>query len=359
MTELSKASMIPEPALQEVFDRGIGAWKTNISSVRLQKDFSKNPNTKKYPRSARLGKEQWALARVYSFIDRGKTYQTADNDIAQKYNIERTKNINTKYKMPKPRGGAMFGQYPAVNTLYDEADAFQRAITNDNMTSERRKATLSNNKNAMASALAENQVADVKLLNEVKQGGSHKSQHIKYMLGHLKERNKGYVKPFEPFRPNMVKNVANSPFIKNLQKAHSAPKAPAKRKAKAEPVAEEAPAPAPASAPVDKKARAVALKAEGLSTRAIAKKLVEEGYTKVSPSTVVNLLKGSGIKEMVEEYRENQRPKYHAMGGSFMGDLFSRKSNKQMMEEKGIPSNSFTRWISGTGYDEHPEDFFF
>jgi hypothetical protein len=339
MTELSKASMIPEPALQEVFDRGIGAWKTNISSVRLQKDFSKNPNTKKYPRSARLGKEQWALARVYSFIDRGKTYQTADNDIAQKYNIERTKNINTKYKMPKPRGGAMFGQYPAVNTLYDEADAFQRAITNDNMTSERRKATLSNNKNAMASALAENQVADVKLLNEVKQGGSHKSQHIKYMLGHLKERNKGYVKPFEHFRPNMVKNVANSPFIKNLQKAHSAPKAPAKRKAKATPVAVEevAPVPAPASAPVDKKARAVALKAEGLSTRAIAKKLVEEGYTKVSPSTVVNLLKG----------------------GSFMGDLFSHKSNKQMMEEKGIPSNSFTRWISGTGYDEHPEDFFF
>ena len=266
--------------------------------------------------------------------------------------------------MPKPRGGAMFGQYPAVNTLYDEADAFQRAITNDNMTSERRKATLSNNKNAMASALAENQVADVKLLNEVKQGGSHKSQHIKYMLGHLKERNNGYVKPFEPFRPNMVKNVANSPFIKNLQKAHSAPapKAPAKRKAKATPVAvEEVVAPAPASAPVDKKSRALALKAEGLSTRAIAKKMAEEGYKKVSPSTVVNLLKGSGMTEMLEEMKKK---KFLASlpttkGGSFMGDLFSRKSNKQMMEEKGIPSNSFTRWISGTGYDEHPEDFFF
>ena len=327
MTELSKASMIPEPALQEVFDRGIGAWKTNISSVRLQKDFSKNPNTKKYPRSARLGKEQWALARVYSFIDRGKTYQTADNDIAQKYNVERTKNINTKYKMPKPRGGAMFGKTPAVATLYDEADAFQRAITNDNMTSERRRATLTNNQNAMASALNENKVADVKLLNEVKQGGSHKSQHIKYMLGHLKERNKGYNKPFEPFRPNMVKNVANSPFIKNLQKAHSAPapKAPAKRgkKAKAEPVAEEAPAPAP-SAPVDKKSRAIALKAEGLSTRAIAKKLVEEGYTKVSPSTVVNLLKGSG----------------------------SAYTNAQSHPKD-------TMRVMGHGYDEHPEDFFF
>jgi hypothetical protein len=147
------------------------------------------------------------------------------------------------------------------------------------------------------------------------------------MLGHLKERNKGYVKPFEPFRPNMVKNVANSPFIKNLQKAHSepAPKAPAKRgkKAKAEPVAEEAPAPAP-SAPVDKKSRAIALKAEGLSTRAIAKKLVEEGYTKVSPSTVVNLLKGSG----------------------------SAYTNAQSHPKD-------TMRVMGHGYDEHPEDFFF
>jgi hypothetical protein len=317
----------------------------------------------KYPRSARLGKEQWALARVYSFIDRGTTYQTADNDIAQKYNIERTKNVNTKYKMPKPRGGAMFGKTPAVATLYDEADAFQRAITNDTITSERRKMVKSNNDSAMASAMAENKVADVK---EVATGGkrSHKAQHIRYMLGKLKERNSGYVKPFEPFRPNMVKNVANSPFIKNLQKGATAPspKAPAKRgkKAKAEPVAEEAPAPAPA----DKKSRAIALKAEGLSTRAIAKKLVEEGYTKVSPSTVVNLLKGSGrFADMMKEQKEKAfRASLPTMkGGSFMGDFFSTKTNKQLLAEKGIDVDKkpFLKWLTGSGYDEHPEDFFF
>ena len=316
MSELSKASLIPEPALQEVFDRGIGAWKTNISSVRLKKDFSKNPNMGKYPRSARLGKEQWALARVYSFIDRGETYQSADNDIAQKYNIERTKNVNTKYKMPrKPRGGSILGAIPAVSTLYDEADAFQRAITNDTISGERRKMVKANNDSAMASARAENAVADVK---EGATGGkrSHKAQHIRYMLGKLKERNDGYVKPFEPFRPNMVKKTENSPFIKNLQKATTAPspKAPAKRGKKAKPVVveeeEEAEVEEVApSAPVDKKTRAKALKAEGLSTRAIAKKMSEEGYTKVSPSTVVNLLKGSGM--------------------------------------------------CGSGYDEHPEDFFF
>ena len=65
--------------------RGIGAWKTNISSVRLKKDFSKNPNVKKYPRSARLTKEQWAFARIYSFVMGGKTQKTADKDLWDKH----------------------------------------------------------------------------------------------------------------------------------------------------------------------------------------------------------------------------------------------------------------------------------
>jgi hypothetical protein len=86
LEELAEHTDLPIEALQEIFNRGIGAWKTNISSVRL-KDFSKNPNLSKYPRSARLGKEQWAMARVYSFVDKGKTFHTADSDIARKYNI--------------------------------------------------------------------------------------------------------------------------------------------------------------------------------------------------------------------------------------------------------------------------------
>ena len=86
LEELAEHTDLPIEALQEIYNRGIGAWKTNISSVRL-KDFSKNPNLSKYPRSARLGKEQWAMARVYSFVDKGKTFHTADADIARKYNI--------------------------------------------------------------------------------------------------------------------------------------------------------------------------------------------------------------------------------------------------------------------------------
>ena len=86
--ELARLTHLPIEALQESYNRGVGAWKTNISSVRLLKDFSKNPDTKKYPRSARLPKEMWGMARVYSFINRGKTFYTADRDIAKKYDIE-------------------------------------------------------------------------------------------------------------------------------------------------------------------------------------------------------------------------------------------------------------------------------
>jgi len=81
--ELSKITGISSRILQEVYNRGIGAWKTNIESVRLKKDFSKNPDTVKYPRSSRLSKEAWAMARVYSFIDRGVTFFTADSDLTE------------------------------------------------------------------------------------------------------------------------------------------------------------------------------------------------------------------------------------------------------------------------------------
>lgn len=85
--ELAKIMDLPVEALQEVYNRGTGAWKTNISSVRLKGDYSKNPNLKKYPRSARLGKEEWSMARLYSFLNKGKTFYTADADIARRYKI--------------------------------------------------------------------------------------------------------------------------------------------------------------------------------------------------------------------------------------------------------------------------------
>ena len=68
ISEIAKITGFKKNVLQQVYNRGIGAYKTNLSSVRLKKDFSKDPNLKKYPASARLTKEQWANSRIYGFI---------------------------------------------------------------------------------------------------------------------------------------------------------------------------------------------------------------------------------------------------------------------------------------------------
>jgi len=52
--------------LQEVYNRGIGAYNTNPVSVRLKGSFKKNVAA---PMSKKLSKEQWAMARIYSFLD--------------------------------------------------------------------------------------------------------------------------------------------------------------------------------------------------------------------------------------------------------------------------------------------------
>jgi hypothetical protein len=70
--EIARLSGMPRPALQEVYNRGIGAYKTNPSSVRPQ---VKSP-------------EQWALGRVYSFVQKKPTtFGGVDMYIAKKYNL--------------------------------------------------------------------------------------------------------------------------------------------------------------------------------------------------------------------------------------------------------------------------------
>jgi len=60
---------IPKRILDAVFDRGVGAFKTNRASVR--------PSVK--------SKEQWAMGRVYSFIMKQPgTWGRADKDLADK-----------------------------------------------------------------------------------------------------------------------------------------------------------------------------------------------------------------------------------------------------------------------------------
>ena len=82
METIAKLSGVKKSILQKVFQRGIGAYKTNIESVRLKsgkKDYSvRDPKRKMSP-------ERWAYARVYSFVGGGKTQSTADKDLWEKH----------------------------------------------------------------------------------------------------------------------------------------------------------------------------------------------------------------------------------------------------------------------------------
>jgi len=76
LSEIAKITKVKKSILQESYDRGIGAWKTNIQSVRL-KSGKKDPSA---PRSAKMSKEAWSYARVYSMLMGGK----ADPDLQRK-----------------------------------------------------------------------------------------------------------------------------------------------------------------------------------------------------------------------------------------------------------------------------------
>jgi len=65
--KIARQSGISINIINQVYDRGIGAYNNNLASVRLKGSFKKNPDLRKGA-SMRLSKEQWALARVYAFV---------------------------------------------------------------------------------------------------------------------------------------------------------------------------------------------------------------------------------------------------------------------------------------------------
>jgi hypothetical protein len=82
LEELSNISNIPLEILQEIYNRGIGAYKTNLKSVRLKGSYIKNVDA---PPSQKLSKENWAFARVYSFINTYKSNKLKhDIDLKEK-----------------------------------------------------------------------------------------------------------------------------------------------------------------------------------------------------------------------------------------------------------------------------------
>jgi hypothetical protein len=81
LAEIAKTTGIKKSILQQVYNRGTGAWKNNIASVRVKSTGKKDP---KAPRRVKMSKEQWSYARVYSFVMGGKTQKTADKDLWKK-----------------------------------------------------------------------------------------------------------------------------------------------------------------------------------------------------------------------------------------------------------------------------------
>ena len=81
LAEIAKTTGIKKSILQQVYNRGTGAWKNNIASVRVKSTGKKDP---KAPRRIKMSKEQWSYARVYSFVMGGKTQKTADKDLWKK-----------------------------------------------------------------------------------------------------------------------------------------------------------------------------------------------------------------------------------------------------------------------------------
>jgi hypothetical protein len=67
LSEIAKLSGIKKSSLQKIYNKGIGAFKTNPSSVR--------PNVK--------SKEQWAMARVYSSVMGGKAAKVDAKELAE------------------------------------------------------------------------------------------------------------------------------------------------------------------------------------------------------------------------------------------------------------------------------------
>ena len=75
LDQLSKISGVSLHTLNQVYKRGIGAYNTQPSSVRMKGTYKKGVNA---PMSMKLSPQQWAMARVYSFLDNNPKH---DNDL--------------------------------------------------------------------------------------------------------------------------------------------------------------------------------------------------------------------------------------------------------------------------------------
>lgn len=79
--EISKLTGISKSILDQVFDRAVGARKSNPESVRSLDGKKRGGKSLKGKMSA----EAWGYGRIYSFVMGGKTRTTADKDLWEKH----------------------------------------------------------------------------------------------------------------------------------------------------------------------------------------------------------------------------------------------------------------------------------
>lgn len=80
--EIAKITKIKKSILQEVFNRGVGARKTNPQSVRRASDGKKIGGKSL---KGKMTGEQWGYARIYSFVMKQPgTWGKADKDLSEK-----------------------------------------------------------------------------------------------------------------------------------------------------------------------------------------------------------------------------------------------------------------------------------
>jgi len=84
ISELSRLTGTRKEILDNVYRRGLAAHRSNLASVRL-KDFTKNPDTKRFGIESRLSPQQWGYARIYAYLNKSPTYYGPDADLRIKY----------------------------------------------------------------------------------------------------------------------------------------------------------------------------------------------------------------------------------------------------------------------------------
>jgi hypothetical protein len=87
--EISRLTGIPKSILDQVYDRGVGARRTNPESVR---SASTGKKTGGRSLKGKMSAEQWAMGRVYSFVMKQPgTWGRADKDLAEKVKKKKIK----------------------------------------------------------------------------------------------------------------------------------------------------------------------------------------------------------------------------------------------------------------------------